>query len=82
VNWVNFVIGQAAVLGAGVMGTQIAALLATAGIPTYLFDLSSNKGAPNALAQSSIAALKQLKPQALATEQVAQWIIAAKYAQH
>lgn len=78
----NFVIGQAAVLGAGVMGTQIAALLATAGIPTYLFDLSSNKGAPNALAQSSIAALKQLKPQALATEQVAQWIIAANYAQH
>lgn len=34
-------IGRAAVLGAGVMGSQIAALLADAGVPTLLLDMPS-----------------------------------------
>ena len=37
-------IRRACVLGAGVMGAQIAALLAAAGVRTHLLDLSSETG--------------------------------------
>ncbi len=66
-------IRTAAVLGAGVMGAQIAALLITAGVKTYLFDLSTT------IVLGSLAALKQLKPAPLGLAGDADCIIAADY---
>jgi len=57
---------RAAVLGAGTMGSRIAAHLANAGIPTLLLDLvPSGDGPRNRLAQSAIEALIKAKPAAL-----------------
>ena len=39
-----FLVRKAAVLGAGVMGAQIAAHLANAGVPLVLFDLAAKDG--------------------------------------
>lgn len=75
----TFVIQKAAVLGAGVMGAQIAAHLANAGIETLLFDLSSQENGSNAIAQKAIKGLKLQKPAPLATVERADLIIAANY---
>ena len=58
---------RAAVLGAGTMGSRIAALLANAGIPVLLLDMAPKDAcAPrNALALNAIAALGKAKPAAL-----------------
>jgi 3-hydroxyacyl-CoA dehydrogenase len=55
---------RAAVLGAGTMGSRIAAHLANAGIPVLLLDLAPRPG-ERSLAQSSIDALAKSKPAAL-----------------
>lgn len=47
-------IKQVAVLGSGVMGSGIAAVLANAGIPVLLLDLPAKDGPRNALAESAI----------------------------
>lgn len=52
-------IKQAAVLGSGVMGSGIAAVLANAGIPVLLLDIVPKEGPRNALAAGAIE--KQLK---------------------
>ncbi len=44
-----FPIRKAAVLGAGVMGAQIAAHLVNAGVPVILFDLAAKEGDPNGI---------------------------------
>ena len=49
-------IEKVAVLGAGVMGAQIAGHLANAGIPSFLFDINDE------LANKGIEALTSLKP--------------------
>lgn len=72
-------IRTAAVLGGGVMGSQIAAHLANAGIQTYLFDLPAKEGNPNAIAQTGIANLAKLKPAPLASADRAQYIKPANY---
>jgi len=57
---------RAAVLGAGTMGSRIAAHLANAGIPVLLLDMiPAGDGARNRLATSAIAALGKTKPAAL-----------------
>ncbi|MGB6191516.1 MAG: 3-hydroxyacyl-CoA dehydrogenase/enoyl-CoA hydratase family protein [Terracidiphilus sp.] len=57
---------RAAVLGAGTMGSRIAAHLANAGIPALLLDMAPAKGEPrNKLAEAAIAALAKAKPAAL-----------------
>ncbi|MEQ1555858.1 MAG: 3-hydroxyacyl-CoA dehydrogenase NAD-binding domain-containing protein, partial [Gallionella sp.] len=43
----SFQIRKVAVLGAGVMGAQIAAHLVNANVQTILFDLPAKDGAPN-----------------------------------
>jgi 3-hydroxyacyl-CoA dehydrogenase len=43
-------IKQVAVLGSGVMGSGIAAVLANAGIPVLLLDMPAKEGSRNALA--------------------------------
>lgn len=52
-------IRRVAVLGAGVMGSGIATHLANAGIPSYLYDLSTE------IAQKGIDAAKKIKPASL-----------------
>ncbi|MDE3148427.1 MAG: 3-hydroxyacyl-CoA dehydrogenase/enoyl-CoA hydratase family protein, partial [Acidobacteriota bacterium] len=57
---------RAAVLGAGTMGSRIAAHLANAGIPVLLLDLPpKDKSAERTLAQAALDALLRAKPPAL-----------------
>ena len=58
---------RAAVLGAGVMGAQIAAHLANANVPVVLFDLPAKEGNPSGIATKAIENLKRLEPSPLAT---------------
>jgi len=74
-----FVIKKAAVLGAGVMGAQIAAHCVNAGIETLLFDLPAKEGKGNALIDKAIANLGKLKPAPLGTPQTASLIQAKNY---
>lgn len=74
-----FFIKKVAVLGAGVMGAQIAAHCVNAGIETLLFDLAAKEGAPNALIDKAIANLGKLKPAPLATPQTAGFLQARNY---
>jgi 3-hydroxyacyl-CoA dehydrogenase len=60
-----FLIRRAAVLGAGTMGSRIAAHLANAGIPTLLLDLVPKDKDAQPLAKAALAALAKAKPAAL-----------------
>ena len=51
----NPIIRKVAVLGAGVMGAQIAAHLVNADVDTVLFDLPAKEGAPNGIVDKAIA---------------------------
>ena len=53
---------KAAVLGAGVMGAQIAAHLANANVPVVLFDLATRDGNPSEIARRAIDNLKNMSP--------------------
>ena len=55
---------RAAVLGAGTMGSRIAAHLANAGIPTLLLDLAPKEKGAQPLAKSALDALAKAKPAA------------------
>ena len=78
----NFIVRKAAVLGAGVMGAQIAAHLANAEVPVVLFDLPAKEGDPNGIVKKAIDALKKLEPSPLATKDRVSYIDAANYLQH
>lgn len=73
-------IKKIAVLGAGVMGAQIAAHCVNAGIETLLFDLESKEGRPTALVDKAIVHLTKLKPSPLATPDIASRLTACTYA--
>jgi 3-hydroxyacyl-CoA dehydrogenase len=55
---------KAAVLGAGTMGSRIAAHLANAGVNVLLLDLPSSDGRRNAIGEKALDALKKSKPAA------------------
>ncbi|MBL7481009.1 3-hydroxyacyl-CoA dehydrogenase/enoyl-CoA hydratase family protein [Legionella bononiensis] len=74
-----FFIKKVAVLGAGVMGAQIAAHCVNAGIETLLFDLATKEGPVNGLIDKAIANLGKLKPAPLATAQTAAYLKARNY---
>jgi 3-hydroxyacyl-CoA dehydrogenase len=78
----KFIVRRAAVLGAGVMGAQIAAHLANADVPVILFDLPAKEGDKNGIVKKAIAGLKKLEPSPLATADRASRIEAANYEQH
>src|SRR5947208_3349922 len=60
-----FLVRRAAVLGAGTMGSRIAAHLANAGIPSLLLDMVPKDTAPrNKLALAAIEALSKARPAA------------------
>ncbi|MFY7697483.1 MAG: 3-hydroxyacyl-CoA dehydrogenase/enoyl-CoA hydratase family protein [Legionella sp.] len=75
-------IKKIAVLGAGVMGAQIAAHCVNAGIPTLLYDLSSTADNPNAIVDKAIQQLHKLNPSPLATAQTASFLQACNYDDH
>ncbi|TXH65108.1 MAG: 3-hydroxyacyl-CoA dehydrogenase/enoyl-CoA hydratase family protein [Lysobacteraceae bacterium] len=70
---------RAAVLGAGVMGAQIAAHLTNAGVDTVLFDLPAKEGDPNGIVLKAIANLGKLSPAPLAGKSFAEAIVPANY---
>ncbi|MBX3669350.1 MAG: 3-hydroxyacyl-CoA dehydrogenase/enoyl-CoA hydratase family protein [Rhodocyclaceae bacterium] len=78
----KFVVRKVAVLGAGVMGAQIAAHCANAEIPVLLFDLAAKEGDPNGIVQKALANLRKMEPSPLATADRAQYVAAANYDQH
>ena len=57
-------IRKAAVLGAGTMGSRIAAHLANAGLSVVLLDIPAAAGARSAIAAQALEALKKSKPAA------------------
>jgi 3-hydroxyacyl-CoA dehydrogenase len=75
----TFPVRKAAVLGAGVMGAQIAAHLANAGIPALLFDLTAKEGDPAGLVTKAIAGLARMEPAPLAAKDRAAAIEACHY---
>ncbi len=75
-------IRKAAVLGAGVMGAQIAAHLANASIEVVLFDLAAKDGPKNGIAIQAITHLGKLSPAPLAARDRVQGITPADYDQH
>ncbi|MDG4552525.1 MAG: 3-hydroxyacyl-CoA dehydrogenase/enoyl-CoA hydratase family protein [Candidatus Contendobacter sp.] len=75
-------IRRVAVLGAGVMGAQIAAHLANADVPVVLFDLPARDGDPNGIVTKAIANMVKLSPAPFATKERAELIQPANYDQH
>jgi 3-hydroxyacyl-CoA dehydrogenase len=67
---VSYRIQRIAVLGAGTMGSRIAAHIANAGFPALLLDMAQ-EGDRNGLAARALDALKKSKPAALASPQFA-----------
>ena len=70
---------KAAVLGAGVMGAQIAAHFANAGIAALLYDLPAKDGDPYGLVTKAVANLAKLEPAPLAAKERAAAIEACHY---
>ena len=75
----NLIIRKVAVLGAGVMGAQIAAHLVNARVPVVLFDLPTSGPAKNAIAQKAIENLKKLKPAPFGQKDDAKYLEPANY---
>ena len=78
----RFLVRKAAVLGAGVMGAQIAAHLANANVKPILFEIAGPEKDRNANVRKAIDGLAKLNPSPLATASVAQQIVPANYDEH
>ena len=88
----RFPVRKVAVLGAGVMGAQIAAHLVNCKVPVILFDLAakdkegagalSSNFAKNGIVTKAIEGLKKLKPAPLGIAEDAGLIQAANYEEH
>ena len=61
----RFQVKKVAVLGAGVMGAQIAAHLVNVKVPVILFDLPAREGPKNGIVTKAVEGLKKLKPSPL-----------------
>src|SRR6266404_2154403 len=77
-----FVVRRVAVLGAGVMGAQIAAHLINANVEVVLFELAAKEGDPNDIVRKAIDGLKKLEPSPLSVAGRAEYIQTANYEQH
>jgi 3-hydroxyacyl-CoA dehydrogenase len=79
----NLAINKVAVLGAGVMGAQIAAHCVNARVPVILFDLPDAKGPDkNGIVLRAIDNLGRLSPAPLASREDAVYLEPANYEQH
>ena len=75
----KLLVRRVAVLGAGVMGAQIAAHLINAGVDTVLFDLPAKEGDPNGVVHKAIASLAKLSPAPFAGKSMGDRLVAANY---
>ena len=75
----RFNVKKVAVLGAGVMGAQIAAHLVNVKVPVVLFDLPAKEGPKSGIAERAIANLKKLKPSPIGVAEAADLIQPATY---
>jgi len=75
----RFIVRRVAVLGAGVMGAQIAAHLVNARVDVLLYDLTAREGDRNAVAKKAIEGLKKLSPAPLGHPDLAGFIAPANY---
>jgi 3-hydroxyacyl-CoA dehydrogenase len=78
----RFNVRKVAVLGAGVMGAQIAAHLVNCKVPVVLFDLPAKEGPKSGIALKAIENLKKLKPAPLGVAEDAALIEPANYEEH
>ena len=78
----NFQVRKVAVLGAGVMGAQIAAHLVNANVETLLFELPAKEGDPNGNVNKALEGLKKLDPSPIASPARITFIQPANYDQH
>ena len=78
----RFNVRKVAVLGAGVMGAQIAAHLVNVKVPVVLFDLPAKTGPKNAIVTKAVDNLKKLKPAPLGVADDAALIQQANYEEH
>ncbi|MFC4158863.1 3-hydroxyacyl-CoA dehydrogenase/enoyl-CoA hydratase family protein [Chitinimonas lacunae] len=78
----KFIVRKVAVLGAGVMGAQIAAHLANAGVEPILFDLPAKEGNKNGIVLKAIENLKKQNPAPLSSKSRADYIRPANYDDH
>ena len=78
----RFTVRKVAVLGAGVMGAQIAAHLVNCKVPVVLFDLPAKEGPKNGIVTKAVDGLKKLKPAPLGIPEDAALISQANYEEH
>jgi len=78
----NFIVRKVAVLGAGVMGAQIAAHCVNARVPVVLFDLPAKDGPKNGIVLRAIENLKKLSPAPFGNKDDAAYIEVANYDDH
>ncbi|MDR0214465.1 MAG: enoyl-CoA hydratase/isomerase family protein [Comamonas sp.] len=78
----RFNVKKVAVLGAGVMGAQIAAHLVNVKVPVILFDLPAKEGSKSGIAERAIANLKKLKPSPIGVAEDVDLIQPANYEEH
>ena len=78
----RFNVRKVAVLGAGVMGAQIAAHLVNVKVPVILFDLPAKEGPKNGIVAKAVENLKKLKPAPLGIPEEAALIEQANYEEH
>ncbi|RYF18439.1 MAG: 3-hydroxyacyl-CoA dehydrogenase/enoyl-CoA hydratase family protein [Comamonadaceae bacterium] len=78
----RFQVKKVAVLGAGVMGAQIAAHLVNVKVPVVLFDLPAKEGPKNGIVTKAVEGLKKLKPSPLGVAEDAALIQPANYEEH
>ncbi|MDO8317679.1 3-hydroxyacyl-CoA dehydrogenase/enoyl-CoA hydratase family protein [Rhodoferax sp.] len=78
----RFNVRKVAVLGAGVMGAQIAAHLVNCKVPVILFDLPAKEGPKNGIVTRAVEGLKKLKPSPLGVVEDAALIQQANYEEH
>ncbi|MFA6902945.1 MAG: 3-hydroxyacyl-CoA dehydrogenase/enoyl-CoA hydratase family protein [Gallionellaceae bacterium] len=78
----NFYIRKVAVLGAGVMGAQIAAHLTNANVETILFELPAKEGDPNGNVKKALEGLKKQEPNPLSSPSRLSYIQPANYEQN
>jgi 3-hydroxyacyl-CoA dehydrogenase len=78
----RFVVRKVAVLGAGVMGAQIAAHLVNVKVPVVLFDLAAKDGPKSGIVLKALDGLKKLKPSPIGVTDDLSLIQAANYDEH
>jgi len=78
----RFNVRKVAVLGAGVMGAQIAAHMVNCKVPVVLFDLPAKEGPKNGIVTKAVENLKKLKPAPLGIVEDAVLIQQANYEEH